>query len=196
VLAHVKIHYQDASYPKASSANSGTSPLQVSVGGNQQFYMNKVFAAMCLSQTQSQSSPNSGAAGTSPAISAGLLQRAIQEAQHSPTSNASALSGLALALAGGTPQANTTKASAASILEHGEQKASQNEASADSLTSPNTTTSSRTTKATTSTTKDTARSLQDLLTSPRSARNGNHPSNANSNSVVGNGLRQGKSGVH
>ncbi|XP_016968520.1 uncharacterized protein LOC108036732 isoform X2 [Drosophila biarmipes] len=189
VLAHVKIHYQDASNPKASSANSGTSPLQVSVGGNQQFYMNKVFAAMCLSQTQSQSSPNSGAAGASPAISAGLLQRAIQEAQHSPTPNASALSGLALALAGGKPQANTTKASAASILEHGEQKASQNEASADSLTSPNTTTS-RTTKATTSTTKDTARSLQDLLTSPRSARNGNHPSNANSNSVVGNGLRQ------
>ncbi|XP_016968523.1 uncharacterized protein LOC108036732 isoform X5 [Drosophila biarmipes] len=127
VLAHVKIHYQDASNPKASSANSGTSPLQVSVGGNQQFYMNKVFAAMCLSQTQSQSSPNSGAAGASPAISAGLLQRAIQEAQHSPTPNASALSGLALALAGGKPQANTTKASAASILEHGEQKASQNE---------------------------------------------------------------------
>ncbi|XP_017071567.2 LOW QUALITY PROTEIN: uncharacterized protein LOC108108145 [Drosophila eugracilis] len=190
VLAHVKIHYQDANYPKSNSANSNTSPLQVSVGGNQQFYMNKVFAAMCLSQTQSQSSPNSGSAGTSPAISAGLLQRAIQEAQHSPTPNASALSGLALALAGGKPQANTTKASAASILEHGEQKASQNEASADSLTSPNTTTTSRTTKATTSTTKDTARSLQDLLTSPRSARNGNHLSNANSNSVVGNGLRQ------
>ncbi|XP_032580783.1 uncharacterized protein LOC6617792 isoform X5 [Drosophila sechellia] len=127
VLAHVKIHYQDASYPKSNSGNSSTSPLQVSVGGNPQFYMNKVFAAMCLSQTQSQSSPNSGSAGTSPAISAGLLQRAIQEAQHSPTPNASALSGLALALAGGKPQANTTKASAASILEHGEQKASQNE---------------------------------------------------------------------
>ncbi|XP_039227446.1 uncharacterized protein LOC6527437 isoform X3 [Drosophila yakuba] len=185
VLAHVKIHYQDASYPKSNSGNSSTSPLQVSVGGSPQFYMNKVFAAMCLSQTQSQSSPNSGSAGTSPAISAGLLQRAIQEAQHSPTPNASALSGLALALAGGKPQANTTKASAASILEHGEQKASQNEASADSLTSPNTTTTttSRTTKDTT------ARSLQDLLTSPRSARNGIHPSNANSNSVVGNGLR-------
>ncbi|KQS70499.1 uncharacterized protein LOC6541141 isoform X4 [Drosophila erecta] len=189
VLAHVKIHYQDASYPKSNSGNSSTSPLQVSVGGSPQFYMNKVFAAMCLSQSQSQSSPNSGSAGTSPAISAGLLQRAIQEAQHSPTPNASALSGLALALAGGKPQANTTKASAASILEHGEQKASQNEASADSLTSPNTTTT--TTNSTTSrTTKDTtARSLQDLLTSPRSARNGNHPSNANSNSVVGNGLR-------
>ncbi|XP_039479355.1 uncharacterized protein LOC120443960 isoform X5 [Drosophila santomea] len=127
VLAHVKIHYQDASYPKSNSGNSSTSPLQVSVGGSPQFYMNKVFAAMCLSQTQSQSSPNSGSAGTSPAISAGLLQRAIQEAQHSPTPNASALSGLALALAGGKPQANTTKASAASILEHGEQKASQNE---------------------------------------------------------------------
>ncbi|XP_039479356.1 uncharacterized protein LOC120443960 isoform X6 [Drosophila santomea] len=118
VLAHVKIHYQDASYPKSNSGNSSTSPLQVSVGGSPQFYMNKVFAAMCLSQTQSQSSPNSGSAGTSPAISAGLLQRAIQEAQHSPTPNASALSGLALALAGGKPQANTTKASAASILEH------------------------------------------------------------------------------
>ncbi|XP_039479353.1 uncharacterized protein LOC120443960 isoform X3 [Drosophila santomea] len=189
VLAHVKIHYQDASYPKSNSGNSSTSPLQVSVGGSPQFYMNKVFAAMCLSQTQSQSSPNSGSAGTSPAISAGLLQRAIQEAQHSPTPNASALSGLALALAGGKPQANTTKASAASILEHGEQKASQNEASADSLTSPNTTTTTTTT-TTSRTTKDTtARSLQDLLTSPRSARNGIHPSNANSNSVVGNGLR-------
>lgn len=187
VLAHVKIHYQDASYPKSNSGNSSTSPLQVSVGGSPQFYMNKVFAAMCLSQTQSQSSPNSGSAGTSPAISAGLLQRAIQEAQHSPTPNASALSGLALALAGGKPQANTTKASAASILEHGEQKASQNEASADSLTSPNTTTTNSTTSRTTKDT--TARSLQDLLTSPRSARNGNHPSNANSNSVVGNGLR-------
>ncbi|XP_033169825.1 uncharacterized protein LOC117146978 isoform X4 [Drosophila mauritiana] len=187
VLAHVKIHYQDASYPKSNSGNSSTSPLQVSVGGSPQFYMNKVFAAMCLSQTQSQSSPNSGSAGTSPAISAGLLQRAIQEAQHSPTPNASALSGLALALAGGKPQANTTKASAASILEHGEQKASQNEASADSLTSPNTTTTNSTTSRTTK--DNTARSLQDLLTSPRSARNGNHPSNANSNSVVGNGLR-------
>ncbi|XP_032580745.1 uncharacterized protein LOC6617792 isoform X4 [Drosophila sechellia] len=187
VLAHVKIHYQDASYPKSNSGNSSTSPLQVSVGGNPQFYMNKVFAAMCLSQTQSQSSPNSGSAGTSPAISAGLLQRAIQEAQHSPTPNASALSGLALALAGGKPQANTTKASAASILEHGEQKASQNEASADSLTSPNTTTTNSTTSRTTK--DNTARSLQDLLTSPRSATNGNHTSNANSNSVVGNGLR-------
>ncbi|KMY90005.1 uncharacterized protein LOC6732145 isoform X3 [Drosophila simulans] len=187
VLAHVKIHYQDASYPKSNSGNSSTSPLQVSVGGSPQFYMNKVFAAMCLSQTQSQSSPNSGSAGTSPAISAGLLQRAIQEAQHSPTPNASALSGLALALAGGKPQANTTKASAASILEHGEQKASQNEASADSLTSPNTTTTNSTTSRTTK--DNTARSLQDLLTSPRSARNGNHTSNANSNSVVGNGLR-------
>ncbi|XP_017025690.1 uncharacterized protein [Drosophila kikkawai] len=189
VLAHVKIHYQDASYPKSSSAASSTSPLQVSVGGNPQFYMNKVFAAMCLSQ--SQGSPGSGSPGSSPAIPAGLLQRAIQEAQNlTPTPNDSALSGLALALAGGKPQANTTKASAASILEHGEQKASQNEASADSLTSPNTTTTNTSTKATTSTTKDTARSLQDLLTSPRSARNGNHhPSNANSsNSVVGNGL--------
>ncbi|XP_017025692.1 uncharacterized protein [Drosophila kikkawai] len=126
VLAHVKIHYQDASYPKSSSAASSTSPLQVSVGGNPQFYMNKVFAAMCLSQ--SQGSPGSGSPGSSPAIPAGLLQRAIQEAQNlTPTPNDSALSGLALALAGGKPQANTTKASAASILEHGEQKASQNE---------------------------------------------------------------------
>ncbi|XP_017108758.3 uncharacterized protein [Drosophila bipectinata] len=128
VLAHVKIHYQDSSYPKSSPLAS-TSPLQVSVGGNQQFLINKVFAALCLTQPQS---PNSSSAGTSPAgISAGLLQRAIQEAQHSPTPNSSALSGLALALAGGKnppgANSNTTKASAASILEHGEQKASQNE---------------------------------------------------------------------
>nr|XP_017108756.2 uncharacterized protein LOC108133367 isoform X3 [Drosophila bipectinata] len=198
VLAHVKIHYQDSSYPKSSPLAS-TSPLQVSVGGNQQFLINKVFAALCLTQPQS---PNSSSAGTSPAgISAGLLQRAIQEAQHSPTPNSSALSGLALALAGGKnppgANSNTTKASAASILEHGEQKASQNEASADSLTSPNTTTATNTVTTTTkaiitSTTKDTAKSLQDLLTSPRSARNGtHHTSYANSNlvSVVGNGFR-------
>ncbi|SPP82067.1 uncharacterized protein LOC117584728 isoform X4 [Drosophila guanche] len=135
VLAHVKIHYQDASYPKSAGAgsSSGTSPLQVSVSTNPQYYMNKVFAAMCLGQSSPTSNAtNPGTGGSSGSqqhslISAGLLQRAIQEAQHSPTPNASALSGLALALAGGKSAANTTKASAASILEHGEQKASQNE---------------------------------------------------------------------
>ncbi|XP_034666993.1 uncharacterized protein LOC117900662 isoform X4 [Drosophila subobscura] len=135
VLAHVKIHYQDASYPKSAGAGSasGTSPLQVSVSTNPQYYMNKVFAAMCLGQSSPTSNAtNPGTGGSSGSqqhslISAGLLQRAIQEAQHSPTPNASALSGLALALAGGKSAANTTKASAASILEHGEQKASQNE---------------------------------------------------------------------
>ncbi|XP_041452257.1 uncharacterized protein LOC111070359 isoform X4 [Drosophila obscura] len=136
VLAHVKIHYQDASYPKSAGAasSSGTSPLQVSVSTNPQYYMNKVFAAMCLGQSSptSNTTGNTGPGGSSGSqqhslISAGLLQRAIQEAQHSPTPNASALSGLALALAGGKSAANTTKASAASILEHGEQKASQNE---------------------------------------------------------------------
>lgn len=128
---------------------------------------------MCLSQP----SPTGGSAATvggnqqqqqqqHSLISAGLLQRAIQEAQHSPTPNSSALSGLALALAGGKCPPTTTstpKANAASILEHGEQKASQNEASADSLTSPTITSSSSTA----------ARSLQDLLTSPRT-RHGHH----------------------
>ncbi|BFF94587.1 uncharacterized protein DMAD_12183 [Drosophila madeirensis] len=185
VLAHVKIHYQDASYPKSAGAgsSSGTSPLQVSVSTNPQYYMNKVFAAMCLGQSSPTSNAtNPGTGGSSGSqqhslISAGLLQRAIQEAQHSPTPNASALSGLALALAGGKSAANTTKASAASILEHGEQKASQNEASADSLTSPTTTT---TTNNNTTTKEQKAgmassggRSLQDLLTSPRT-RNGGH----------------------
>lgn len=171
VLAHVKIHYQETSYPKSTSSGSSTSPLQVSVGSNQQqLYMNKVFAAMCLSQPSPTGSSSVTVGGNQQQqqhslISAGLLQRAIQEAQHSPTPNSSALSGLALALAGGKCPSTTTstpKANAASILEHGEQKASQNEASADSLTSPTITSSSTA-----------ARSLQDLLTSPRT-RHGHH----------------------
>ncbi|SPP82071.1 blast:RE1-silencing transcription factor [Drosophila guanche] len=195
VLAHVKIHYQDASYPKSAGAgsSSGTSPLQVSVSTNPQYYMNKVFAAMCLGQSSPTSNAtNPGTGGSSGSqqhslISAGLLQRAIQEAQHSPTPNASALSGLALALAGGKSAANTTKASAASILEHGEQKASQNEASADSLTSPTTTTTNNNT-----TTKEQiagmassgGRSLQDLLTSPRT-RNGGHAGHHGAGTATG-----------
>lgn len=172
VLAHVKIHYQESSYPKSTSSGSSTSPLQVSVGSNQQqLYMNKVFAAMCLSQPSPTGGSSAAVGGNQQQqqqhslISAGLLQRAIQEAQHSPTPNSSALSGLALALAGGKCPSTTTstpKANAASILEHGEQKASQNEASADSLTSPTITSSSTA-----------ARSLQDLLTSPRT-RHGHH----------------------
>ncbi|XP_034666990.1 uncharacterized protein LOC117900662 isoform X2 [Drosophila subobscura] len=196
VLAHVKIHYQDASYPKSAGAGSasGTSPLQVSVSTNPQYYMNKVFAAMCLGQSSPTSNAtNPGTGGSSGSqqhslISAGLLQRAIQEAQHSPTPNASALSGLALALAGGKSAANTTKASAASILEHGEQKASQNEASADSLTSPTTTT---TTNNNTTTKEQKAgmassggRSLQDLLTSPRT-RNGGHAGHHGAGTATG-----------
>lgn len=125
---------------------------------------------MCLSQPSPTSVGGSSAATVGgnqqqhSLISAGLLQRAIQEAQHSPTPNSSALSGLALALASGKCPSTTStpKANAASILEHGEQKASQNEASADSLTSPTTIINS-----------STARSLQDLLTSPRT-RHGHH----------------------
>ncbi|XP_034472474.1 uncharacterized protein LOC117780159 isoform X3 [Drosophila innubila] len=143
VLAHVKIHYQESCFPKGSSSGSSTSPLQVSVSSNQQLYMNKVFAAMCLSQPSPTSGTNNNNSNCGNGqqqhslIPAGLLQRAIQEAQHSPTPNASALSGLALALAGGKCPSTVTvgggsstatpKANAASILEHGEQKASQNE---------------------------------------------------------------------
>ncbi|XP_034472472.1 uncharacterized protein LOC117780159 isoform X1 [Drosophila innubila] len=212
VLAHVKIHYQESCFPKGSSSGSSTSPLQVSVSSNQQLYMNKVFAAMCLSQPSPTSGTNNNNSNCGNGqqqhslIPAGLLQRAIQEAQHSPTPNASALSGLALALAGGKCPSTVTvgggsstatpKANAASILEHGEQKASQNEASADSLTSPTITTAA-----------STARSLQDLLTSPRT-RHGQHygdgtttttattttNSNANTNVVMGTGYRHDATG--
>ncbi|XP_067624653.1 serine-rich adhesin for platelets-like isoform X2 [Eurosta solidaginis] len=152
VLAHVKIHYQDPTYPMvtATATNSPIStnsqsqsqpqhntPLQVTVNPN--IYMNKVLAAMCLSQQQQQqqqpqqqqsnsnTTVNSNDQQQHSIISAGLLQQAIQAAPPN-----SPLSCLALSLAGKSPVKAT-----ASILEHGEQKATQNEASAQiTTTSP------------------------------------------------------------
>ncbi|XP_028895190.2 uncharacterized protein LOC105210802 isoform X5 [Zeugodacus cucurbitae] len=134
VLAHVKIHYQDANYPIVtatattspkllnSQQQQPNTPLQVAV--NQNIYMNKVLAAMCLSQQQQQQQPNSSTPNNNnnndqqhSIISTGLLQQAIQGA--SPNSP---LGCLALSLAGKSPAKAT-----ASILEHGEQKATQNE---------------------------------------------------------------------
>ncbi|XP_067624655.1 uncharacterized protein [Eurosta solidaginis] len=142
VLAHVKIHYQDPTYPMvtATATNSPIStnsqsqsqpqhntPLQVTVNPN--IYMNKVLAAMCLSQQQQQqqqpqqqqsnsnTTVNSNDQQQHSIISAGLLQQAIQAAPPN-----SPLSCLALSLAGKSPVKAT-----ASILEHGEQKATQNE---------------------------------------------------------------------
>ncbi|XP_039949109.1 uncharacterized protein LOC120767293 isoform X3 [Bactrocera tryoni] len=137
VLAHVKIHYQDANYPivtatattspkSANSQQQHNTPLQVAVNPN--IYMNKVLAAMCLSQQPNSSTPtnNNNNDQQHSIISAGLLQQAIQGA--SPNSP---LGCLALTLAGKSPAKAT-----ASILEHGEQKATQNEASATRPTSP------------------------------------------------------------
>ncbi|XP_069963462.1 uncharacterized protein [Bactrocera oleae] len=128
VLAHVKIHYQDANYPivtatattspkSANSQQQHNTPLQVTVNPN--IYMNKVLAAMCLSQQPNSSTPtnNNNNDQQHSIISAGLLQQAIQGA--SPNSP---LGCLALTLAGKSPAKAT-----ASILEHGEQKATQNE---------------------------------------------------------------------
>ncbi|XP_028895189.2 uncharacterized protein LOC105210802 isoform X4 [Zeugodacus cucurbitae] len=202
VLAHVKIHYQDANYPIVtatattspkllnSQQQQPNTPLQVAV--NQNIYMNKVLAAMCLSQQQQQQQPNSSTPNNNnnndqqhSIISTGLLQQAIQGA--SPNSP---LGCLALSLAGKSPAKAT-----ASILEHGEQKATQNEASAQRPTSPkqhnnnnpnnisiaNFATSSSTTASPNSSggsnaiggvgmvgsTSTSASSLQHLLTSPR-----------------------------
>ncbi|XP_069963461.1 uncharacterized protein [Bactrocera oleae] len=207
VLAHVKIHYQDANYPivtatattspkSANSQQQHNTPLQVTVNPN--IYMNKVLAAMCLSQQPNSSTPtnNNNNDQQHSIISAGLLQQAIQGA--SPNSP---LGCLALTLAGKSPAKAT-----ASILEHGEQKATQNEASAPRPTSPkqqqqqhnnnqnnislaNLATSSATTPSPHSSggsnanggvgmvgTPTSASSLQHLLTSPR----GTYTSSSNS----------------
>lgn len=210
VLAHVKIHYQDANYPivtatattspkSANSQQQHNTPLQVAVNPN--IYMNKVLAAMCLSQQQqpnsstptNNSNSNSNNDQQHSIISAGLLQQAIQGV--SPNSP---LGCLALSLAGKSPAKAT-----ASILEHGEQKATQNEASAQRPTSPkeqysnnqnnisiaNLATSSTTSSSPNSSgginaidgvgmvgTPTSASSLQHLLTSPR----GTYASSSNS----------------
>ncbi|XP_058984756.1 uncharacterized protein LOC109614504 isoform X2 [Musca domestica] len=138
VLAHVKVHFPDpnapivtataTTSPNKSSQLQATGPLQITANSN--LYMNKVLAAMCLTQ-QPNSSANAQAQ-LSNLVAAGLLDQ----------SGNSALSGLALALAGKSPlkasQLNAATA-AANIIEHGEQKAILNDqASAENtMTSPN-----------------------------------------------------------
>ncbi|XP_075153848.1 uncharacterized protein LOC142227275 isoform X4 [Haematobia irritans] len=118
VLAHVKVHFPEpivTATPSPKAAHS--SPLQVSVN-NSNLYMNKVLAAMCLTQQQPANSAN---AQLSSLVAAGLLDQA---------SGNSPLSGLALALAGGgkSPlKASQLNAAAANIIEHGEQKAILND---------------------------------------------------------------------
>ncbi|XP_075153847.1 uncharacterized protein LOC142227275 isoform X3 [Haematobia irritans] len=129
VLAHVKVHFPEpivTATPSPKAAHS--SPLQVSVN-NSNLYMNKVLAAMCLTQQQPANSAN---AQLSSLVAAGLLDQA---------SGNSPLSGLALALAGGgkSPlKASQLNAAAANIIEHGEQKAILN----DQASAENTMTSS------------------------------------------------------
>lgn len=153
----------------AHMSQHNTSPLQVSVNSNN--YMNKVLAAMCLTQQQQQQQPSNSNANAqlSSLVAAGLLDQ----------SSNSPLSGLALALAGKNPLKASQLNAAANILEHGEQKASLNEqASADNTTtSPNQLTiqalqQHQQTQATSSisgygSSKLTSSSLQNLLTSPR-----------------------------
>ncbi|XP_046801156.1 uncharacterized protein LOC111683228 isoform X4 [Lucilia cuprina] len=126
VLAHVKVHFPDTNHgmisPKSLQQMSSNSngPLQVAVNPN--LYMNKVLAAMCLSQQQQQQqqqqqhNSNSNTQLTN-LMAAGLLDQA----------NNTHLSGLALALAGKSPLKTSHLNAAANIIEHGEQKASLNE---------------------------------------------------------------------
>ncbi|XP_073820730.1 uncharacterized protein isoform X6 [Musca autumnalis] len=117
VLAHVKVHFPDpnalivtataTTSPNKSSQLSATGPLQVSVNSN--LYMNKVLAAMCLTQQQPT---NNAQAQLSNLVAAGLLDQ----------------SALALALAGKNPlKTSQLNAAAANIIEHGEQKAILND---------------------------------------------------------------------
>ncbi|XP_065358590.1 uncharacterized protein LOC135952518 isoform X5 [Calliphora vicina] len=123
VLAHVKVHFPDTNHainsPKTlqqMTSNNNNGPMQVSVNPN--LYMNKVLAAMCLSQQQQQQQHNSNTnTQLSNLMAAGLLDQA----------NNSHLSGLALALAGKSPLKSSHLNAAANIIEHGEQKASLNE---------------------------------------------------------------------
>lgn len=186
VLAHVKVHFPDINQgftsPKTAqqpTASNNNGPLQVSVNPN--IYMNKVLAAMCLSQQQQQHNSNSNNQLTN-LMAAGLLDQA----------NNSQLSGLALALAGKSPIKASHLNAAANIIEHGEQKASLNEASAqNTTTSPNQLTlkSSQQSHATSSSSvagvgssSTNSPSLQHLLTSPR----GSFPSNLNQNELLNN----------
>ncbi|XP_073820710.1 uncharacterized protein isoform X3 [Musca autumnalis] len=185
VLAHVKVHFPDpnalivtataTTSPNKSSQLSATGPLQVSVNSN--LYMNKVLAAMCLTQQQPT---NNAQAQLSNLVAAGLLDQ----------------SALALALAGKNPlKTSQLNAAAANIIEHGEQKAILNDqASAENtMTSPSNqltlvkalqhnsqsqqqqlqaTSSSNCGygSATTAKSLSSSSSLQNLLTSPRGGR--------------------------
>lgn len=203
VLVHVKVHFPDNNQntiaPKTLlqlTSNNNNDPMQLSNP-----YMNKILAAMSLSQQQQQQHNNHANVQLSNLMAAGLLEQ----------TNNNHFSGLALALAGKSPLKATHLNAAANILEHGEQKASLNEASAqNTMTSPNqlktlktlqnsqmqtqtlatsaspssssssvTGVGSTTTATTTSTNSP---SLQHLLTSPRGSFTQNDVLNNNNNS--------------
>ncbi|XP_061389161.1 uncharacterized protein LOC133324332 [Musca vetustissima] len=196
VLAHVKVHFPDpnapivtataTTSPNKSGQLQATGPLQVSVNSN--LYMNKVLAAMCLTQQPNNSSASAQAQLTN-LVAAGLLDQSTN----------SPLSGLALALAGKSPlKASQLNAAAANIIEHGEQKAILNDqASAENtMTSPNQLTLVKALQhnsqqqqqehvqatssncgygsATATTSPSSSSSLQNLLTSPRGVRQTNN----------------------
>ncbi|XP_065358587.1 uncharacterized protein LOC135952518 isoform X2 [Calliphora vicina] len=224
VLAHVKVHFPDTNHainsPKTlqqMTSNNNNGPMQVSVNPN--LYMNKVLAAMCLSQQQQQQQHNSNTnTQLSNLMAAGLLDQA----------NNSHLSGLALALAGKSPLKSSHLNAAANIIEHGEQKASLNEASAqqNTTTSPSQltiktsqnqnqqqqqtqATSSSSVTGVGSTASTNSPSLQHLLTSPRGSfsqktsiqnqidvlNNNNNNNNNNDTMVMGSTLLKTKSGL-
>ncbi|XP_046801153.1 putative uncharacterized protein DDB_G0282133 isoform X1 [Lucilia cuprina] len=211
VLAHVKVHFPDTNHgmisPKSLQQMSSNSngPLQVAVNPN--LYMNKVLAAMCLSQQQQQQqqqqqhNSNSNTQLTN-LMAAGLLDQA----------NNTHLSGLALALAGKSPLKTSHLNAAANIIEHGEQKASLNEASAqNTTTSPiqltlktsqnqlqqqTLATSTSSVTGVGSTVSTNSPSLQHLLTSPRGSFSQNLNDNLNNDTMVmGSTLLKNKSGL-
>uniref|UniRef100_A0A1B0AUP8 C2H2-type domain-containing protein n=1 Tax=Glossina palpalis gambiensis TaxID=67801 RepID=A0A1B0AUP8_9MUSC len=115
VVTHLKIHYADANVPTVTATSKTANlpgvlnnPPQMALNPN--LYMNKVLA-MCLGQQTPQNSQHSNA-------------------QHSNLLAAGSLSGLALALAGKNASKINQNNITTNILEHGEQKASPNEASA------------------------------------------------------------------
>uniref|UniRef100_A0A1A9ZCZ5 C2H2-type domain-containing protein n=1 Tax=Glossina pallidipes TaxID=7398 RepID=A0A1A9ZCZ5_GLOPL len=115
VVTHLKIHYADSNVPTVTATSkTGNLPGVLNnapqMALNPNLYMNKVLA-MCLGQQTPQNSQHSNA-------------------QHSNLLAAGSLSGLALALAGKNASKINQNNITTNILEHGEQKASLNEASA------------------------------------------------------------------
>ncbi|KAM7354627.1 uncharacterized protein ACRADG_006221 isoform 2-T5 [Cochliomyia hominivorax] len=213
VLVHVKVHFPDTNLglnaPKPLLQLTSNSNDHLTVNANP--YMNKVLAAMCLSQQQQHQQNSPSNIQLSNLMAAGLLEQ----------SNNSHLSGLALALAGKSPLKSSHLNAAANILEHGEQKAGLNEASAqNTMTSPNQLTTIKSPQNKNQTQSQThatsassvtgvgssistnSPSLQHLLTSPRGSftQNQNDVSNNNNNNdtmVMGSTLllKNNKSGL-